>query len=146
MKVATYLMCNGFHVHLPVRRWVEDRSKRENFADYGDLFAGKLVADKRIEVKQNKKLEYEYGEWPFPLALICSKESFDNAVNVNKRPDYYYLVHQSLEFASLVDVQTTFPDWKVISVTDKERKYTYDCYCVEKEYLAWRYLNDRSGM
>ena len=82
----------------------------------------------------------------FSHALICSKESFDNAVNANKRPDYYYLVHQSLEFASLVDVQTTFPDWKVISVTDKKRKYTYDCYSVEKEYLAWRYLNDRPGM
>lgn len=138
-------MCNGFHVHLPVRRWVEDRSKRENFADHGDLFAGRLAADKRIEVKQNK-LEYEYGEWPFPLALICSKESFDNAVTVNKRPDYYYLVHQSLEFAALVDVQTTFPDWKLNSVRDRKRRYTYDCYCVEKEYLAWRYLNDKSGI
>jgi hypothetical protein len=43
--------------------------------------------------------------------------------------------------AALVDVKTTFPDWRVQKIVDRERGYDYDVYAVTSEYLGWRYID-----
>jgi hypothetical protein len=110
-----------------------DFADRKEYADKGDVYA----SGKRIEVKHLKR-DFPYGEWPFDTATICAKASFDAA---HPRPDYYYLVSQSMTVAALVDVRTTFPDWIVRKQVDPQRGYDYDVYAVEPEYLAWRYID-----
>ena len=111
----------------------KDFADRKEFADKGDVYA----SGKRIEVKHIKH-DFQYEAWPFETAAICAKKSFDAA---DPRPDYYYIVNASLTVAALVDVRTTFPDWLVWKITDKERGYEYDVYAVAPEYLAWRYID-----
>jgi hypothetical protein len=131
--VATYLLNLGHTVTLPQRRMARDFADRKEYADKGDVYA----SGKRIEVKHLKR-DFPYGEWPFDTATICAKASFDAA---HPRPDYYYLVSQSMTVAALVDVRTTFPDWIVRKQVDPQRGYDYDVYAVEPEYLAWRYID-----
>ena len=131
--MATYLLNLGHTVTLPQRRMARDFADRKEYADKGDVYA----SGKRIEVKHLKR-DFSYGEWPFDTATICAKASFDAA---HPRPDYYYLVSQSMTVAALVDVRTTFPDWIVRKQVDPQRGYDYDVYAVEPEYLAWRYID-----
>lgn len=131
--MATYLLNLGHTVTLPQRRMARDFADRKEYADKGDVYA----SGKRIEVKHLKR-DFPYGEWPFDTATICAKASFDAA---HPRPDYYYLVSQSMTVAALVDVRTTFPDWIVRKQVDPQRGYDYDVYAVEPEYLAWRYID-----
>ena len=131
--MATYLLNLGHTVTLPQRRLRADFADRKEFADRGDIYA----SGKRIEVKHIKH-NFQHGAWPFETAAICAKKSFDAA---DPRPDYYYIVNASLTVAALVDVRTTFPDWLVRRITDRERGYDYDVYAVTPEYLAWRYID-----
>lgn len=133
MVVALYLLARGHTVTLPKRRLRADFADRKEFADHGDVYA----SGKRIEVKHIKH-DFEYQAWPFETAAICAKKSFDAA---DPRPDYYYIVNASLTVAALIDVKTTFADWLVRKITDKERGYNYDVYAVTPEYLGWRYLD-----
>ena len=131
--VATYLLNIGHTVTLPKRRIAKNFADRAEFADKGDIYAG----GKRIEVKHIKH-DFGYEAWPFETAAICAKKSFDAA---DPRPDYYYIVNASLTVAALVDVKTTFPDWRVQKIADRERGYDYDVYAVTPEYLGWRYID-----
>ena len=131
--VATYLLNRGHTVTLPKRQMAKSFADRKGYADKGDVYA----SGKRIEVK-HKKDDFEYQTWPFPTAAICAKKSFDAA---DPRPDYYYLVNASMTVAALVDVKTTFPDWKVERIVDTARGYDYEVYAVEPEYLGWRILD-----
>lgn len=132
MVVALYLLNLGHTVTLPKRRMAKDFADRKEFADHGDIYA----SGKRIEVKHIKH-DFDYNAWPFETAAICAKKSFDAA---DPRPDFYYIINASLTVAALVDVKTTFPDWRVKRIVDKERGYDYEVYAVTPEYLAWRYL------
>jgi len=131
--VATYLLNIGHTVTLPQRRLRANFADRAEFADKGDIYAG----GKRIEVKHIKH-DFGYEAWPFETAAICAKKSFDAA---DPCPDYYYIVNASLTVAALVDVKTTFPDWRVQKIVDRERGYDYDVYAVTPEYLGWRYID-----
>ena len=131
--VATYLLNLGHTVTLPQRRLRANFADRKEYADKGDIYAG----DKRIEVKHLKH-NFDYQAWPFETATICEKASFDAA---HPRPDWYFLVNQSMTVAALVDVQTTFTDWMVRKQSDPARGYDYDVYAVTPEYLGWRYLD-----
>jgi|SanBayMetagenome_1026888.scaffolds.fasta_scaffold11442_3 hypothetical protein len=131
--VATYLLNIGHTVTLPKRRMAKDFADRAEFADRGDIYA----SGKRIEVKHIKH-DFGYQAWPFETAAICAKKSFDAA---DPRPDYYYIVNASMTVAALVDVKTTFPDWRVQKIVDRERGYDYDVYAVTPEYLGWRYID-----
>jgi hypothetical protein len=125
MAVALYLLNLGHSVTLPKRQMAKTFAERKGYADKGDVYA----SGKRIEVK-HKRHDFEFEAWPFETA-------FDAA---DPRPDYYYLVNPSMTVAALIDVQTTFPDWKVHRIEDKQRGYDYEVYAVEPEYLGWRYL------
>ena len=131
--MATYLLNLGHTVTLPKRRMAKDFADRKDYADKGDVYA----SGKRIEVKHIKH-DFQYEAWPFETAAICAKKSFDAA---DPRPDYYYLVNQSMTVAALVDVKTTFPDWFVQRQADPVRGYDYDVYAVTPEYLGWRYID-----
>ncbi len=131
--VATYLLNLGHTVTLPKRRLARDFADRAEYADKGDIYA----SGKRIEVKHIKH-DFGYEAWPFETAAICAKKSFDAA---DPRPDYYYIVNASMTVAALVDVKTTFADWRVQKIVDRERGYDYDVYAVTPEYLGWRYID-----
>ena len=131
--VATHLLNQGHTVTLPKRRLAKDFADRAEFADKGDVYA----SGKRIEVKHLRH-DFEFEAWPFPQVTICAKASFDAA---HPRPDYYYLVNQSMTVAALVDVRVTFPDWFVKRQADPARGYDYDAYAITPEYLGWRYID-----
>lgn len=133
MAVALYLLNRGHTVTLPKRQMAKTFAERKDYADKGDVYA----SGRRIEVKHIKH-DFDYQVWPFPTAAICAKKSFDAA---DPRPDYYYIVNAPMTVAALVDVKTTFPDWKVHRITDKLRGYDYEVYAVEPEYLGWRHLD-----
>ena len=133
MAVALYLLNRGHTVTLPKRQMAKTFAERKDYADKGDVYA----SGKRIEVKHIKH-DFQYQAWPFETVAICAKKSFDAA---DPRPDFYYIVNASLTVAALVDVKTTFPDWLVRKITDKERGYDYDVYAVTPEYLGWRYID-----
>lgn len=131
--VATHLLNQGHTVTLPQRRLRANFADRKEYADKGDIYA----SGKRIEVKHLKR-DFAYREWPFASVTICSKASFDAS---DPRPDYFYLVNQSMTVAALVDVRNTRPIWTVRKQTDPARGYDYDVYALDPDFLGWRYID-----
>ena len=131
--VATFLLTQGQTVTLPKRRLAKDFADRKEYADKGDIYA----SGKRIEVKHLKR-DFQYREWPFDSVTICAKASFDAA---DPKPDYYFLLNQSMTIAALVDVRNTRPIWTVRKQTDPARGYEYDVYALDPDFLGWRYID-----
>lgn len=127
--IAVWLLSQGEEVRIPEKALRKHWSERLDHADEGDL----IVNGKRCEVKGLRRV-FEYGKWPFPYALVCSRWSFDRSTT---KPKVFFLVSGDQSCVAVIDVDKTQSNWFIVNQQDFERRETYEAYAIDPSLLEW---------
>jgi hypothetical protein len=136
-RVVQYLLSRGHTVQVPPTHIAANQNDRLKMADNGDFF---LI--QRCEVKQTRQVFTGPDDWPFPVVMICNKNSFDRAKG--SKPAYYIIPSSDFKCMIVIDVAKTEKSWWA----EKRKDSRYDdieqsFYMIEKTNpdISWETIH-----